>query len=384
MTTSPERHLQNRYRFGRMLKILAVSTVVYAVPSLATAVPVNRLGLAPMVSGLPWRLGASFCNGREPSWATWRGRPLDIIHQFTEHSTWEEMHYKIANGSNLRNAIASAPQISVTLSPWPKSLGRGRHAQCARGDFDAHFKQFGADLVRRGAGTAIVRIGHEANATTSHVWGIENLQQAQDWKICFRRLAKALKDDSGDAVKGKRRFKIEWNNARRGKLSFNVMETYPGDDVVDLWSLNVYDQGPEVTSTAVWNEYYMKTLNGGPWAGRLVGGSEAAWQAARHHRMGGLVLQRPHNAGRQSCLHSGHEQLLPRQRGRHRLRDLLDLPVETSGRPCQHLQDAESQRGLPGFVVSRGAIALAPMKDPCESCRVVLCRRTDPIRISAP
>jgi hypothetical protein len=265
MTIDPERPLPQRRRLGRTLQVLAVAALVYVVPSLAAAVPVNRLGLAPMQSGLSWRSGASFCTGKDPNWVSWRGRPVDVIHQFVQHSTWEEMHYKLAQGTNLKNAVANAPQISVTLAPWPDSLGRGRHAQCARGDFDAHFKQFGADLARRGAGTAIVRIGHEPNATTSHVWGIETLQQAQDWKVCFRRLAAALKNDSGDVVKGKRQFKIEWNNARRGKLPFNIMETYPGDDVVDIWGLNVYDQGPEVTSLAVWNEYYIKTHNGGPW-----------------------------------------------------------------------------------------------------------------------
>ena len=260
-----------RFRSHARQALLAATalTVTTFLPSIGG----NAADLAPIVSGLPWRSGASFCNGKDPNWVTWRDRELDIVHQFTEHKTWEEMHYKIGSGSNLKNAIAGAPQVSVDLAPWPNSLGYGHLDECANGDYDAHFKQFGADLVKRGAGTAIIRIGHEPTANEFHVWGIFTLQDAQDWKACFRNIVTALKDDSTDAVKGGRQFKIEWNNARRGKIPFSVMETYPGDDIVDIWGLNVYDRGPDVTPLTVtkkqpwattWEKFYMKTLNGGP------------------------------------------------------------------------------------------------------------------------
>jgi hypothetical protein len=43
------------------------------------------------------------------------------------------------------------------------------------------------------------------------------------------------------------------------------MNTYPGDDVVDIISVHYYDNGPRKMTQAIWDDYANRTFNGGPW-----------------------------------------------------------------------------------------------------------------------
>ena len=52
------------------------------------------------------------------------------------------------------------------------------------------------------------------------------------YKACFRRLAQIYKS---------RGLLVEWTNSKGG--SVNYLDTYPGDDVVDVWGLHQYDNG---------------------------------------------------------------------------------------------------------------------------------------------
>ena len=58
--------------------------------------------------------------------------------------------------------------------------------------------------------------------------------------------------------------KIEWTSAKRGKQDFNVLQMYPGDDVVDLWGVHYYDSGPIKNTQKIWDQYFNMSNNGGP------------------------------------------------------------------------------------------------------------------------
>ena len=144
---------------------------------------------------------------------------------------------------------------------WVVSVGlvtddRARQfAQCAAGAFDGYFRQVGANLRNAGAQATVVRLGWEANSGT-HAWGLSSSSQVPAYKACFRRAARALKAGGPGLL-------VEWTNAKKGKLP--ALQTYPGDDVVDLWGVHYYDTGPKKSTQAIWDQYVNATNDGNPW-----------------------------------------------------------------------------------------------------------------------
>src|SRR6476469_1956183 len=107
---------------------------------------------SPIVSGLPWRSGASCA---DPTSAAWRGgRRLDANVAFFPAATWAAMENQ-AGTSSFRGRVGLSPQLVVSLPMMPKTDPK-RHAACARGDFDGHFRRIGAALADAGAGRALI------------------------------------------------------------------------------------------------------------------------------------------------------------------------------------------------------------------------------------
>ena len=155
--------------------------------------------------------------------------------------------------ANLR--LSPQPVISFPLLTRQR---QGEHAACAAGQYDVYFRQFGALLAAAGGGQAIVRLGWEANVgSKAHPWGIDTAAQIPAYIGCFRRVAAALKSQAPQ-------IKIEWSNAKRGTLPVSVLNSYPGDDVVDLWGLHYYDGDAQFRTQKLWDATYNATFNGGP------------------------------------------------------------------------------------------------------------------------
>ena len=104
----------------------------------AVAQPVDLT--SPIVSGLPWRSGGKCADC--PGFAGWRGRPVDVVMLYVDHPSWDAMAGFIAK-PYYRKRVKDAPQPVVSLPMLPKNAAR-QHAACARGDFDAYYRQFGS------------------------------------------------------------------------------------------------------------------------------------------------------------------------------------------------------------------------------------------------
>ena len=181
----------------------------------------------PIVSGLPWRSGAS---STEAGFAAWRGRPLDVRVLFAPHDTWDQITRQL-RGGYFRGNCQETLLCVVSLAMFPKSAA-GQFALCAGGSFDANHREI-AGLIRTARPGAVVRIGWEANTGGgSHPWSIGTAANVGPYKACFRRLALIHKAAG---------LLVEWTNSK--SQAFPYMETYPGDDVVDLWGLHQYDNG---------------------------------------------------------------------------------------------------------------------------------------------
>jgi hypothetical protein len=234
-----------------------LATVPDAAPALAQAIPPQgaasgSVGLAAIQSGLPWRSGASCAEG---DFERWRGRRLDANTMYLGHASWNAMVDRL-RGGYFKGVAHRSPQPSISVAMFPDNL-RHQHAACARGQFDSYFRQFGQLMAQAGAGHAVVRIGWEANTVDNHAWSIASTGDIPAYVSCFRRLATALKQASPN-------LKIEWSNAKKGKLKVNVLNTYPGDAYADLWGVHYYDSGADLGSPKGWAAFYDSTNDGGP------------------------------------------------------------------------------------------------------------------------
>ncbi len=200
---------------------------------------------APSVrSGLGWASGA---NGNYPvdvnAWASWTGRPVDVAIVFTTRSDWAN----ITTASWPMGAFTRAKfpgQVSVAQPLYPKD---GDEAACARGDYDRYWAAFGQTLTHNGRGDAYVRLGWEFNGN----WFWWNAKDPAAFRSCFAHAATALRSTAPHV-------KIEWTmSAHRDTLTdrkSDVWAAYPGDQYVDVVSIDTYDSYPPSTSQQTWDQ----------------------------------------------------------------------------------------------------------------------------------
>nr|MDT0665881.1 glycosyl hydrolase [Micromonospora sp. DSM 115978] len=117
---------------------------------------------------------------------------------------------------------------------------------CARGDYDEHWANFGSTLTKFGRGDAYVRLGWEFNGD----WFYWYVRDAEAWKQCFRNAVTAMRSTAPDV-------KIDWNMTHhRDRIpngTAGVWETYPGDEFVDVVSIDAYDSYPASLTPEIWD-----------------------------------------------------------------------------------------------------------------------------------
>ncbi|ONH55415.1 hypothetical protein CcI49_28210 [Frankia sp. CcI49] len=98
----------------------------------------------------------------------------------------------------------------------------------------------GQTLVRNARPDAIVRPGWEFNGT----WFWWTPHDTAVWKQCFRQVVTAIRSTAPDV-------RIDWNmtgHQNRLRNGDGVWGAYPGDDVVDIVSIDAYDSYPASTT----------------------------------------------------------------------------------------------------------------------------------------
>jgi Glycosyl hydrolase family 26 len=180
---------------------------------------------------------ASLYNNTAESWSDletpWFVRSTDSDHAWPQ---W----VRAAPGRRLAIGQAMIPRAEATGN-WRE---RG-----ANGDFDAHITTLGRNLVAAGLGDAIIRLAPEANGD----WHHDNVGADADdfaaWRKFWARWVKTMR-----AVPGAR-FTFDWN-LNAGFRALPLEAIYPGDDVVDIVGLDVYDRAgqplPDPQTEARW------------------------------------------------------------------------------------------------------------------------------------
>lgn len=227
----------------RFRRLLAWCWQALAVLGGLALVPVGAAAQqwVPIRSGMPWPSGANGCCGGMSDLEALRGRKLDFRTTFLRYDTWNGM---VATAPNVKNLVADGAAAVAAFGLMP-ATHRGQHLECRQGRFDSYIRAIGTAFVNNGAPRAILRLGWEANRLNGFPWAVTG--DGSEYKRCFRRWVSILR-----AVPGQR-FVIDWN--MQDKSVFPLDQMYPGNDVVDIIGINVYDRCKPTRTQAQYNSW---------------------------------------------------------------------------------------------------------------------------------
>ena len=174
----------------------------------------------------------------------WLGRPLDVVVVFNSDANWAAISgpwfaMVPGEGQDWGQWVRDDPDnrtLVVSTGLVPADPPEDWRARGAAGEYDAHWTKFAENLVSKGLGSSIVRLGWELNGDwyETHYIG-DSAEEREQWKTYFRRIVQTISLVEGAA------FEIDFNIAEGQQDSVTIDEMYPGDDWVDIIGVDVYD-----------------------------------------------------------------------------------------------------------------------------------------------
>ncbi len=198
-------------------------------------------------SGLPWASGV-YLTANTPAavsaFAVWRGRPVDVVEAWLSESSWTSITdpawlYRRWAGSGYR-MVFSVPML-------PNVKGVSIRA-CAKGAYNAHWREFGKVIKSHGLGYSIIRLGWEFNGN----WYRWSARDPAAWVRCWRQVVTSARSTAPS---------LEWDwNVNRGISSAlaDPAKAYPGKAYVSMIGVDSYDWWPSARTAAGWQ----RQLNG--------------------------------------------------------------------------------------------------------------------------
>lgn len=170
------------------------------------------------------------------SFGTWLGRKVTYRVVFVDSSSWSTIASPwFLNASWQWIRSDGARHEVITLPMMPKGEV-GNFASIVRGEHDADFASAARKINNLGiTSRVIIRLGWEGNGDW-YAWAYAN--NPTGYKAAFRRIVQVMRKEAST-------LKFEWNisyrSSHRGGPALWT-EGYPGDDVVDIISMDVYDE----------------------------------------------------------------------------------------------------------------------------------------------
>jgi hypothetical protein len=208
-------------------------------------------GAAQAIDDLPMqqRLGVykgAGCEGRAAvgGFAAWLGRRPQWVVDFLAQDNWQSFNESASwligcwRGADYRLALA----VPMLTEDRRNTLELG-----AAGAYDAHFTRLAQALVSTGRADAVIRLGWEFNGDWS-TWCPKGNPGV--FIRYWRRIVGVMR-----AVPDSK-FRFDWNPTL-GTATVAPDQVYPGDDVVDIIGLDVYNQSwsvPRPNSRERWEE----------------------------------------------------------------------------------------------------------------------------------
>ena len=120
--------------------------------------------------------------------------------------------------------------------PMLENSSVGQFSQGVNGNFDAYFKDLASQLVANNLSNSIIRLGYEANCSSIGPW--QALDNPAGYKQLFRHEVAVMRSVPGAG------FLFDWtvcNGLQNGHALNSFDSFYPGDDVVDIIGIDIYD-----------------------------------------------------------------------------------------------------------------------------------------------
>lgn len=171
------------------------------------------------------------------------GRRVNCVVLFdnvaTTWSQWDDPWFiSDRNPDENWSAFARARHtVVLTVEMFPAELDSSNwRAAGAAGAYDLYARRLARNLVAAGMGSAIIRLGHEANGT----WYADNVgtttAEETEWKEFWARTAQTMRSVRGG------HFSFDWC-VSAGIRPIALSAYYPGNAVVDSIGFDVYDSG---------------------------------------------------------------------------------------------------------------------------------------------
>lgn len=172
------------------------------------------------------------------SFGKWLGRPVQYRVVFNDDSSWQALanDYYIKASKKWVDSDPNRREV-MTVGLLPTS-DKGDFQSVIDGKHDAEFRAVAQSIKDNGiASRVIVRLGHEFNGDW-YPWSAIN--DPKGYVGAFRRAVQQMRAVIPD-------LQIDWcanrgSSLDKNKKPFHWTDAYPGDDVVDTISMDVYDQ----------------------------------------------------------------------------------------------------------------------------------------------
>ena len=203
-------------------------------------------------SGLPWKSGVSPGTSKGSvaiekinGFGNWRGRPVDIAAVFIGKNSWQKSYERYLDNEVLgpQGAVVALQQAGVLILltvPLVTQHDAGKFGWVAGGAIDSQHEAVANKLKSLiGDGPIYLRLGHEADegypwSYTGHHGSGPDPANPAEYRAAWSRIAAIYKKTLPGA-------KLVWNVLKNTRQK--ITDYYPGDEAVDIISIDVYDNG---------------------------------------------------------------------------------------------------------------------------------------------
>jgi hypothetical protein len=194
-------------------------------------------------SGLSWASGAYPLNDSPAgaaAFASWRGRPLDVVDAWSARATWEDIVdptwlYQRWKGQRYTMAFG--------VAMLPERVAGVSLVACADGEYNTYWREFGKVISSYRLGDSIIRLGWEFNGN----WFLWQATNPKVWAECWRQIVISARSTAP-------RLQWDWNVNRGVSTGLaDPARAYPGNDYVNMIGVDSYDSWPAATTAVGWN-----------------------------------------------------------------------------------------------------------------------------------
>jgi chitodextrinase len=234
---------------GKGSAVRKVLAGVFSLSLVLSSVGVGAVSAA--VPSLPWLSGYMPRTQADETmisdFENWRGKRVDISQTFiggTYKNTWAGMttNPEALQTNGTVATLYSNNRLTTLAIPLLAGEDEGDFAGLAGGDYDSYHQTIATKLYNIvGSQTIYIRLGWEANR--GYPWSYEDhggTSIASDYKTGWARIANIYKNTLPGV-------KMVWNNLRTFGLPITTF--YPGNSVVDVLSMDPYDNGAQTLSS---------------------------------------------------------------------------------------------------------------------------------------